>query len=156
MYNPHERKLDLRTISGFFISYVEKSKGYRFYYPSHTHKVVESWNARFLEDHNTDESSTHKVVIEEVQDPALQGSGVEFGGHIPTMAQQLPIQITTYEGVITDPPIQNSHEEVVSEPVIQEPQPMVQTAPQPLVQSDLRRSSRVRRSAIPSDYVVYL
>ena len=58
--------------------------------------------------------------------------------------------------LLTDPPIQNSHEEVVSEPVIQEPQQVVQTAPQSLDQSDLRRSSRVRKSAIPSDYVVYL
>ena len=95
-------------------------------------------------------------MIEEVQDSTLSGRGVEPGGHIPTMAQQLPIQITTYEGAITDPPIQNSHEEVVSDPVIQEPQQVVQTAPQSLDQSDLRRSSRVRKSAIPSDYVVYL
>ena len=101
-------------------------------------------------------SSSHRVVIEEVQDSALPGSGVEPGGHIPIMAQQLPIQITTYEGVITDPLIQISHKEVVSELVIQEPQQVVQTAPQPLDQSDLRRSSRVRKSAIPSDYVVYL
>ena len=156
VYNPHERKLDPRTVSGFFIGYAEKSKGYRFYCPSHTHKVVEARNARFLEDYNTDESRSHKVVIEEVQDSTLSGRGVEPGGHIPTMAQQLPIQITTYEGAITDPPIQNSHEEVVSEPVIQEPQQVVQTAPQSLDQSDLRRSSRVRKSAIPSDYVVYL
>ena len=126
------------------------------YCPSHTHKVVEARNARFLEDYNTDASRSHKVVIEEVQDSTLSGRGVEPGGHIPTMAQQLPIQITTYEGAITDPPIQNSHEEVVSEPVIQEPQQVVQTAPQSLDQSDLRRSSRVRKSAIPSDYVVYL
>ena len=156
VYNPHERKLDPRTVSGFFIGYAEKSKGYRFYCPSHTHKVVEARNARFLEDYNTNESRSHKVVIEEVQDSTLSGRGVEPGGHIPTMAQQLPIQITTYEGAITDPPIQNSHEEVVSEPVIQEPQQVVQTAPQSLDQSDLRRSSRVRKSAIPSDYVVYL
>ena len=155
-FNPHERKLDPRTVSGFFIGYAEKSKGYRFYCPSHTHKVVEARNARFLEDYNTNESRSHKVVIEEVQDSTLSGRGVEPGGHIPTMAQQLPIQITTYEGAITDPPIQNSHEEVVSEPVIQEPQQVVQTAPQSLDQSDLRRSSRVRKSAIPSDYVVYL
>ena len=121
VYNPHERKLDPRTVSGFFIGYAEKSKGYRFYCPSHTHKVVEARNARFLEDYNTNESRSHKVVIEEVQDSTLSGRGVEPGGHIPTMAQQLPIQITTYEGAITDPPIQNSHEEVVSEPVIQEP-----------------------------------
>ena len=156
VYNPHERKLDPRTVSGFFIGYAEKSKGYRFYCPSHTHKVVEARNARFLEDYNTNESRSHKVVIEEVQDSTLSGRGVEPGGHIPTMAQQLPIQITTYEGAITDPLIQNSHEEVVSDPVIQEPQQVVQTAPQSLDQSDLRRSSRVRKSAIPSDYVVYL
>ena len=110
VYNPHERKLDPRTVSGFFIGYAEKSKGYRFYCPSHTHKVVEARNARFLEDYNTNESRSHKVVIEEVQDSTLSGRGVEPGGHIPTMAQQLPIQITTYEGAITDPPIQNSHE----------------------------------------------
>ena len=27
IYNPHEKKLDLRTINGFFIGYLEKSKG---------------------------------------------------------------------------------------------------------------------------------
>ena len=30
IYNPHEKKLDLRTLSGFFIGYAETSKGYRF------------------------------------------------------------------------------------------------------------------------------
>ena len=86
MYNPYERKLDPRTVSGFFIGYAEKSKGYRFYCPSHMHKVVEARNARFLEDYNTDESSSHRVVLEEVHDSALPGSGVEPGGHIPIMA----------------------------------------------------------------------
>ena len=100
MYNPHERKLDSRTISSFFIGYAKKSKSYRFYCLSHTHKVVEARKDRFLENYNTNECSSHRVVIEEVQDSALQGSGVEPGGHIPTMAQQLPIQITIYEGEI--------------------------------------------------------
>ena len=63
VYNPHERKLDPRTASGFFI---KKFKSYRFYSPSHMHKVVEARNARFLEDYNTDESSSHRDVIEEV------------------------------------------------------------------------------------------
>lgn len=31
IYNPQEKKLDARTISGYFIGYPEKSKGYRFY-----------------------------------------------------------------------------------------------------------------------------
>ena len=34
VYNPHEKKLDLRTISGYFIGYLEKSKGFRFYCPN--------------------------------------------------------------------------------------------------------------------------
>ena len=36
IYNPHEKKLDPRKLSGFFIGYDETSKGYRFYCPSHS------------------------------------------------------------------------------------------------------------------------
>ena len=49
IYNPLEKKLDLRTISGHFIGYAKKSKGYRFYCPSHTTRIVESRNVKFLE-----------------------------------------------------------------------------------------------------------
>lgn len=49
IYNPHERKLDSRTTSGYFIGYLEKSKGYRFYCPNHDTRIVESGNARFIE-----------------------------------------------------------------------------------------------------------
>ena len=49
VYNPHERKLDPRTICGYFIGYAEKSKGYRFYCPSYSTRIVESRNAKFLE-----------------------------------------------------------------------------------------------------------
>ena len=41
IYNPREKKLHLRTISGHFIGYAEKSKGYRFYCPSLTTRIVE-------------------------------------------------------------------------------------------------------------------
>ena len=49
IYNPQEKKLYPRTINGYFIGYAEKSKGYRFYCPSHNTKIVESRNAKFLE-----------------------------------------------------------------------------------------------------------
>ena len=49
IYNPQERKLDARTISGYFISYPEKSKGYMFYCPTHSMKIVKTGNARFIE-----------------------------------------------------------------------------------------------------------
>ena len=48
IYNPEEKKLDLRTISGHFIGYAKNSKGYRFYCPSHTTRIMESRNAKFL------------------------------------------------------------------------------------------------------------
>ena len=41
IYNPQENKIDLRTISGYFIGYAERSKGYRFYSPYHIARVVE-------------------------------------------------------------------------------------------------------------------
>ncbi|RVW60458.1 Retrovirus-related Pol polyprotein from transposon TNT 1-94 [Vitis vinifera] len=49
IYNPHEKKLDFKTISGYFIGYPMKSKGYRFYCPNHSTKIVETSNARFIE-----------------------------------------------------------------------------------------------------------
>ena len=49
IYNPQEKKLDPRTINGYFIEYAERSKGYRFYCPSHNTRIVESINAKFLE-----------------------------------------------------------------------------------------------------------
>jgi len=49
IYIPQEKKLDLRTISGYFVGYVKRSKGYRFYCPYHITKIVESRNAKFLE-----------------------------------------------------------------------------------------------------------
>ena len=49
IYNPHEKKLNPRTLSVFFIGYAEMSKGYRFSCPSHSTRIVESRNAKFLE-----------------------------------------------------------------------------------------------------------
>ena len=49
IYNPQEKKLDPRTISGYVIGYAEKSKGYRFNCPSHNTRIVESRNAKFIE-----------------------------------------------------------------------------------------------------------
>src|SRR5262249_20962313 len=72
VYNPHEKAFDSRTISGFFISYLEKPKGYRFYYPSHSLKFVETGKAKFLEDGSVSGSIQHQdIVFEELQDLVL-------------------------------------------------------------------------------------
>ena len=65
IYNPQEKKLDPRTISGYFIGYAERSKGYRFYCPSHNTKVVESRNAEFLENDLISGSDQTRNIVSE-------------------------------------------------------------------------------------------
>jgi hypothetical protein len=65
IYNLQEKKLDPRTISGHFIGYDETSKGYRFYCPSHSTRIVESRNAKLLEnDLNSGSDQTRNIVSE--------------------------------------------------------------------------------------------
>ena len=49
VYNPDEKKLNSRIVSGYFIGYLEKSKGYIFYCPNHSPRIMETGNAKFLE-----------------------------------------------------------------------------------------------------------
>ena len=50
LYNPQSKKLDPKTISGYFISYYVGSRGSRFYCMSHTIKVIESDRAIYFKD----------------------------------------------------------------------------------------------------------
>ncbi|RYE20619.1 MAG: hypothetical protein EOP45_10740, partial [Sphingobacteriaceae bacterium] len=157
IYNPQEKKLDPRTISGYFIGYAEKSKGYRFYCPSHSTRIVESRNAKFLEndlisgsdqlhdsvsalDHNEAEpsSSSDRLII--VHTPQAQ-----------SCVRQPAIEIPQVNNA--DPLDQVADQDHVEQPI---EHPIVQQDPQENNEATLRRSTRVRISAIPSDYEVYL
>ena len=46
-YRPHEKKLDSRTVSCYFIGYSERSKGYKFYDPT-TKSIFETGSLRML------------------------------------------------------------------------------------------------------------
>ena len=60
--------MDARTISGYFIGYPTKSKGYMFYCPTHSTRIVESRNARFIENVEISGSDTSQnVEIKEVR-----------------------------------------------------------------------------------------
>ena len=48
-YKPHEKKLDSRTVSCYFIRYSERSRGYKFYNFT-TRSIFETGNAWFFED----------------------------------------------------------------------------------------------------------
>ncbi|CAL9026013.1 unnamed protein product, partial [Prunus brigantina] len=139
IYNPHEKKLDFRTISGYFIGYPEKSKGYSFYCPNHSTKIVETGNARFIESGEVSGSGkTKEVVIQEVR------------VHVPSPMPYTEVVVPTHaeplsdvEQQINDQPLHN--ETITNENAMEEPQEIT-----------LRRSQRERRSAISHDYVVYL
>jgi hypothetical protein len=61
IYNPNMKKLDSRTTSEFFMGYAVNSMGFRFYCPSHSPRIVESINAKFIEDF---EPSAHPHLVE--------------------------------------------------------------------------------------------
>ncbi|RVX10561.1 Retrovirus-related Pol polyprotein from transposon TNT 1-94 [Vitis vinifera] len=74
IYNPQEKKLDPRTISGYFIGYAEKSKGYRFYCPSHSTRIVESRNAKFLEYDLVSGSDQFRNIVSDIDHTESQPS----------------------------------------------------------------------------------
>ena len=139
VYNPHERKLETITTSGFFIGYPLASKGFRFYCPWHHMRIVESLNAKFLDDHIDSSSSQSSeslstqssvdpiilpIMKERITSIQVQGEGLESGTVAPDSA------------VVNE----NTPETVELAPI----QPM-----------PLRRSQRERRPAFPDEYVVY-
>ena len=65
IYNPQEKKFDLRIVSGYFIGYAERSKGYRFYCPSHSTRIVESRNTKFLENNLINGSNQFQDIVYE-------------------------------------------------------------------------------------------
>jgi hypothetical protein len=139
IYNPNLKKLDPRTTIGFFMGYAVNSKGFRFYYPSHSPRIVESINAKFIEDIEPS-AHPHLVELEEAQElaevPSHEGRLIVLRkNQNDCLEPQLISEQPTYE------------EQVQNEP----------TQPPPNEgEVGLRRSSRISRPAIPSDYVVYL
>ncbi|CAH9072186.1 unnamed protein product [Cuscuta epithymum] len=155
VYNPHERKLDLRTVSGFFIGYPEKSKGFKFYCPNHSTRIVETGNARFIENGQVSGSGEPRnVVIQEQKDNAMfphvgRINSISNNNERPEYMVSDAITNDQNEGVVGE---QDTNEHVVT------------TSNEHIITQEndnssegitLRRSSREKRSAIPNDYLLY-
>ena len=65
IYNPQEKKMDPRTISGYFVGYAERAKWYIFYYPFHSSGILELRNAKFLENDLINGSDRSQNIISE-------------------------------------------------------------------------------------------
>ena len=148
IYNPQEKKLDPKTISGYLVGYAEKSKGYEFYCPHHSLRFMESRNAKFLEN---DLASGHDLFFEKEQ-PSTSKERLVVIRNIPQ------VQMGVAQPINEDP--KTTVGNVIDQVVHQVPDMVEQLARQHdshgNVELPLRRSTRVRRSTIPDDYIVYL
>jgi transposase InsO family protein len=125
-YDPSLKKLDPRSVSGYFIGYANKSKGYRFYCPSYLMRIVESKCAVFLEGD----------IVNEVVQPS------RFAFEEERVAIPVPPSL---ESAVSLPLTEHVDEAI----------PIVIKA-QPIDDALLRRSQRSRKPTILDDYMGYL
>ena len=156
IYNPREKKLDPRNISGYFIGYVERSKGYRFYCPSHNTRIVESRNAKFLENDLISGSDQTRNIVSEKDHSESQPS---TSSDRLVVVHSTPQVQTGVEQPIVEVP-QAADDIPVDQGVQELPRTFEQQVEPHNSQEDdgtpLRISTRPNRSTIPNDCVVYL
>ncbi|WKA11122.1 hypothetical protein VitviT2T_028652 [Vitis vinifera] len=162
IYNPQEKKLDPRTISGYVIGYAEKSKGYRFNCPSHNTRIVESRNAKFLEYDLVGGSDQFRNIVSDIDhiesQPSTSSDRLFIFHNTPQVQTGVERTIDEVQPVIEVPQV------VDNIPIDQVDQELPNTSEQQVephtsskdIGATLRRSARTKRSEIPNDYVVYL
>ncbi|RVW43648.1 Retrovirus-related Pol polyprotein from transposon TNT 1-94 [Vitis vinifera] len=139
IYNPQQKKLDPRTISRYFIGYAEKSKGYIFYCPSHSTRIVESRNAKFLEYDLVSGRDQFRNIVSDIDHTESQPStSIQPVVEVPQAVDNILVDQVDQE-------LPNLSELQV------EPHTSLED-----IGATLRRFTRTKRSAIPNDYVVYL
>lgn len=142
LYNPQSQKLDMKTVSCFFIGYPERSKGYRFYAPSHSTRIVETKHAEFLENVNISGSCVSS-------DFDLQESNEEA----PT--NQVPVLVNPSLGDLNQNILPHDNPTEENEIPQDEPAQEVVNEMQE-IQQPVRRSQRSRRPTNFDDYITYL
>ncbi|XP_024192419.2 uncharacterized protein LOC112196335 [Rosa chinensis] len=143
-YNPEEKKLDPRTITCHFIGYPDKSKGFKFYCPSHSTRIIETNKAKFLETNMP--STVQDFILEEEGEEAVQNP-VANAPAIPAIVYPLaPEDPAVLDNQIVENPIDFEHQDLPPNQVaIAQPEAV-----------PIRRSERVRKFAISDDYVLFL
>jgi len=113
IYNPQEKKLNERTINVYFIGYPEKSKGYMFYCPTHSTRIVETGKARFIKNGETSGSeASQNMEIKEVRVQVPITSTFLSRVFVPHVVETHNNQ---EEQQINDPKVNN-------EPIVEQPQ----------------------------------
>ncbi|KAM1663096.1 hypothetical protein ACFXTN_038807 [Malus domestica] len=162
LYNPNEKKLDLKTTSCFFVGYAEKSKGYRFYCPGSYTRLVESSNAKFIEDFGAPHSHSRNSYVFEERDeetsiplPTVNHITLPISSSVVSNLFSLPLTSNTEDQMILNQLEGNLHAtEVLNElnnvAEVENAQNVNEVIP------IVRKSTRVRKPALSNDYVAYL
>ena len=134
-YRPHERKLDSRTISCFFVGYVECSRGYKFYNLT-SRSFFETRNDRFIKEVEFGKKENIRNIAFEKEfvidnDPVLT----------PIIVQDTtPIIENNVQTIVDDTILEHDKNVVLPQIPIEKPQQRQEVL--------LKRSIRERRSAI--------
>ena len=131
-YNPQSKKLDPKTINGYFIGYCVGSRGSRFYCPSHTTRVIKSNGVIYFEDDTGTSQGPREIMFKE--------HPVFIPMPIASASISSPIVDQHLVATTNDEPIEDV------DPIALD---LAMDIP-------LRRSERAHRPAISYDYIVYL
>uniref|UniRef100_A0A803MAV9 Retrovirus-related Pol polyprotein from transposon TNT 1-94-like beta-barrel domain-containing protein n=1 Tax=Chenopodium quinoa TaxID=63459 RepID=A0A803MAV9_CHEQI len=138
--NSGRMDLSLNSVMvGSAILYDDKSKGYRFYFPNHSTRIVETGNAKFLVNgENSGSNELRKVEIEEIR--------------VDIPPPFLPMEIVAPQPYV----FVEDHEQHDGDSSLPPENIAIENDVEPPQPAALRRSQRERKSAISDDYVVYL
>ncbi|RVW91266.1 Retrovirus-related Pol polyprotein from transposon TNT 1-94 [Vitis vinifera] len=95
-YNPQSKKLDPKTISGFFVGYCIGSRGSRFYCPFHTTRIIESNKVVYFED----EVNVDPNFVPHVDVPIVQQLTTNQGEYGDQVEPDIPIDGTIVDGIL--------------------------------------------------------
>ncbi|RVW31572.1 Retrovirus-related Pol polyprotein from transposon TNT 1-94 [Vitis vinifera] len=140
-YKPHEKKLDSKTVSNYFICYAERSRGFKFYDPA-IRLIFETGTATFFEDVEFGgRNQARNIVFEEEEGSTIAFDNVQVS--LPIIDQEVNLDPQPTDNIV-QPLIANG--DIAPKEQTQQPQENM----------SLRRSTRDRRNEISDDYIVYL
>ena len=84
-YNPSTKKLDSKTISGSFVIYCNNLRGYKFYYPTHSTRVIKSDRVVLFEDELDNGSQILRFIIFKEEEVIVPSSSqpIEMSSETP-------------------------------------------------------------------------
>ncbi|RVW95174.1 Retrovirus-related Pol polyprotein from transposon TNT 1-94 [Vitis vinifera] len=116
-YKPHEKKLDSKTVSSYFIGYAERSRGFKFYDPA-IRSIFETGTATFFEDVEFGgRNQARNIVFEEEEGYTIAFDNVQVS--LPIIDQEVNLDPQPTDNIV-QPLIAN--EDIAPEEQTQQPQ----------------------------------